>query len=357
MLSRKTSKAARLSPFPFTQRIPREIQKPYLIRIIPVGIMSSVVVEDFEADQVFGYTLVAIGTVVLYEYLTMFDSEIRFLWTRRFSFGGMLLFFCRYLPFMSVVQIYFFIASAVLHQPTCILGFKLSTCIVYVEFLLSILVLFTRAYAVWGLNKRILLFLALTYVGSIIGGYMSIHLFMRGVGSLPLAGTRGCLVQIANNDLWIALVGIIYSESLAFGLLLYKSIQHARELRNTRGIIGRLSSTNILSVMAKDGVAYFACNLAISTTNLFLLNNVNPDFQDIFIIMQGALENILCGRLLFHIYSLDDSASASSTLATATAMPWDATMFSSINDTGIVHAHTTSTFGSGVGFSERGMPF
>ncbi|KLO07300.1 hypothetical protein SCHPADRAFT_654780 [Schizopora paradoxa] len=292
----------------------------------------SAVVEDMEADQVFGYTLVAMGTIACYEYVIMFDSEVKFLWNRRVSFGGALLFLCRYLPpSMSAVQIYFFIASAVLHQPTCILGFKLSTCIVYVEFLLSILVLFTRAYAVWGLSKKILWFLALTYVGLIVGGYMSIHLFMTGVGSLPLADTRGCLVQVVNNDLWIALVGIIYSESLAFGLLLYKSIQHAREIKNVSDASGHPGSADILSIMARDGVAYFACNLAISTTNLFLLKNVNPDFQDIFIIMQGSLENILCGRLLFHIRDVNDSLGAADALESMKTLPWDAAIFKSTN--------------------------
>lgn len=66
--------------------------------------------------------------------------------------------------------------------------------------------------------------------GVIVGGSISVHLFMSGVGSLrsshvlvyvchwlnyvlALIGSSGCLVQIANDDLWIALAILIYSES------------------------------------------------------------------------------------------------------------------------------------------------
>ncbi|KLO09613.1 hypothetical protein SCHPADRAFT_557852 [Schizopora paradoxa] len=138
---------------------------------------------------------------------------------------------------------------------------------------------------------------------------------MKGVGSLHLFGTSGCLVQIVNDDLWIALVILICSEGLAFGLLVAKAMKYARELK----YVDRSNATrNILTVMAQDGIAYFACTLAITATNLFLLKNLNPDFQDIFIITQGALENILCGRLLFHVRVVQDTHESHGSWSTST---------------------------------------
>jgi len=285
-------------------------------------------IEDLAGDQVLGYTIVSVGSFVCYEYLIMLDHEIRYLWNRRISFGGALLFLCRYLPFTSLVQIYFFASATDLHQSNCITGFRTSTIITYIQFLLSILVLFTRAYAVWACSKRILCLLVLTYVGVIVGGTLSVVFFMRGVGSVPLIGSSGCLVQVVNDDLWIALTILIYSESLAFALLLIKALMHARELKN----VDRSSSKkDILSVMAQDGLAYFACNLAITSTNLFLLKNVNPDYQDIFIIIQGALENVLCSRLLFHIRIVSDLSDGSQTSRT-TLSSWRAAVPKSTSD-------------------------
>jgi len=80
--------------------------------------------------------------------------------------------------------------------------------------------------------------------------------------------------------------------------------------------------------MAKDGIAYFACNLAITSTNLFLLKNVNPDFQDIFIIVQGALENVLCSRLLFHVRAVNDTSVGTN----ASRLSWSAGMLSTAPD-------------------------
>lgn len=70
-----------------------------------------------------------------YEYVIMFDSEVswsfriqarsadcpfkvKYFWSRRISFGGALLFLCRYLPFMSsVVQIYCEYLFLLIHYP------------------------------------------------------------------------------------------------------------------------------------------------------------------------------------------------------------------------------------------------
>ncbi|KLO08896.1 hypothetical protein SCHPADRAFT_591576 [Schizopora paradoxa] len=293
-------------------------------------------IEDLRGDRILGYAIVLVATLVSYEYLIMLNKEIQYLWTQRLSFGGALFFLCRYLPFLSAIQIYLFASPLDLHQLNCIVGFRTNTCIVFVEFLLSIAVLFTRAYAVWGCTRRMRYFLALTYICVFIGGVTSIYLFMHGVRSirqsllclssltltslserciLPsvLIDSQGCLVQIVNNDLWIALVILIFSESLALGLLLTKYAKYSRELKRA----GCKSNRDIMKVMVHDGVAYFACNFVITTTNLFLLMHVNPDFQDIFLVTQGALENILCSRLFFHIRSANDASVTISQILTS----------------------------------------
>jgi len=240
--------------------------------------------EVFKGNQVFRYTIVSAATLVCYEYLIMLHNEIRYLWARRISFGGVLLFLCRYVPFASVFTVYVYISESLTdpNHSNCTAGFRASICIVYVQFLLSTLVLFTRAYAVWEGSMKILSLLVLSYAG---------------------ITSNGCIPEPLNNDLWIGLAILIFSESLAFGLLIIKSVRYARAFKNVARISSRKS---IMPVMVQDGIGYFACTLAITTANLIVLKGLTPAIQDCLFIMQSVLQDILCSRLMFHIRAVND---------------------------------------------------
>jgi len=177
------------------------------------------------------YTIVATVGLVTYEYLINLDNELRYLWGRRFTLGGVLLFLCRYVPLASALEIYVFITTTNLNSSHCLAGFRASTCIIYIEFTVSVLVLFTRAYAVWGGSCRILRVLVLIYAGAITGAAYSVFLHMRGVSSLDFNVSNGCLFEIANDNLKIALGILVFCESLALCLLIIKSVQYARAMK------------------------------------------------------------------------------------------------------------------------------
>ncbi|KLO08892.1 hypothetical protein SCHPADRAFT_908261 [Schizopora paradoxa] len=229
-----------------------------------------IVIQIAEGDQVFRYATVSAITLVCYEFLITLDNEIRFVWNRRISFGGALLLLCRYLPFGSFVQAYVYMIKDNLDTTTCIAGVRASACFLLIEFLLSALVLYTRAYAVWEGSKRILYLLVLTYAGVLVAGAYSVYMFLRGIKSLLVIWPNGCVPLPVNDDLWIALAILIVSESLSLGLLLIKSVKHAHALKNF-GIFHGNSKRRIISVMSHDGIGYFVCTLAITITNLVIL--------------------------------------------------------------------------------------
>jgi len=59
--------------------------------------------------------------------------------------------------------------------------------------------------------------------------------------------------------------------------------------------------------MTQDGIGYFACNLAITVTNLICLGLLSPDIKEFLLPAQAALQNALCNRLLFHIRTASES--------------------------------------------------
>ncbi|KLO11706.1 hypothetical protein SCHPADRAFT_941851 [Schizopora paradoxa] len=262
------------------------------------------IVTDFRDLQIYQYTMVATFALICYEYFIKLEAEVRYLWGRRFSFGGALLAMCRYLPFANYLQIYVYV-SVGLDPVGCVRGYRASACVVYVEFILSVTVLFTRAYAVWGGTRSVFTVLAFVYAGSIAGAAYSLFLFFRGVSLPPIQIPDGCLIQILNDDIWIALALLIFCESLALSLLLVRSLQHARDTKSLHdSSSGRPPS--ILTVMARDGMGYFACTLVITTSNLVVLARVTPNLRDFLLVTQSAIQGILCSRLLFHIHTVNE---------------------------------------------------
>ncbi|KLO06934.1 hypothetical protein SCHPADRAFT_672289 [Schizopora paradoxa] len=58
--------------------------------------------------------------------------------------------------------------------------------------------------------------------------------------------------------------------------------------------------------MVQDGIGYFACTLAITSANL-AVELLKPELRSLLFITQGALQNILCSRLLFHLRDVNES--------------------------------------------------
>jgi len=174
-----------------------------------------------------------------------------------------------------------------------------------VGFFIPILILPARAYAVWGLGRPVLIILAISYAASISGAAFLVWLYVKEMSEAPFRVGSGCIVQVKQVDIWTCLAILVFCETLALGLLVMKSIQHAKFTRDLDNGLSR--QRDILQVMARDGIGYFACNLAITIGNLICFERLPGDIKGILIPAQIALQNALCYRLLFHIRGTTES--------------------------------------------------
>ncbi|KLO07249.1 hypothetical protein SCHPADRAFT_894807 [Schizopora paradoxa] len=265
--------------------------------------------------KIFRLTTVANTCLVFYEYSIKFDDEVRYLWQRKPSFASTLLTFCRYLPIASTLEaLYSYVLMSNTSGSRCLKGVIANSSLIYIQFSVSVLVLFTRAYAVWGATRRMLYILTAIYAVASAGTSYSLYLHIRGYLPLDLHIGNGCVFVIGNTHIWYALVIHIGCETLALILLLIKSVQHASfmKMNNVRmpsagGGSGR-RSVNLLMVMAQDGIGYFLLNLAVTVTNVIVMMRVGTGLRDFLLTVHGALQNILCARLLFHLQIINDAA-------------------------------------------------
>ncbi|KLO08330.1 hypothetical protein SCHPADRAFT_613640 [Schizopora paradoxa] len=265
--------------------------------------LAALAAQAIRTFRFYQYSAVVTVCLVCYEYLIKFDDEVRYLWHRRFKLGGILLFLCRYLPFTAVLQIYLYVSTTDFNQLHCLAVVRTGACFIYAEFVLTLLVLSTRAYAVWSGALKVLIPLIFLCTGAIGGSSYTLYLFIKGLKSTPFHISSGCIMEIGNNDVWIELSILLFSESMTLGILLVKSFTHAKVLK---GLEPSNSRRSLLAVMTRDGIGYFACTVAITATNLFVLTGVTPNLRAFLLVTQGAMQNIMCSRLLFHTHSVNE---------------------------------------------------
>ncbi|KLO16439.1 hypothetical protein SCHPADRAFT_887785 [Schizopora paradoxa] len=329
--------------------------------------MSEILNQSATDTLVFRYTIVATTCFVTYEYLINLDYEIRYLWLRRLTFGSALLFFCRYLPIAQIyVSIVEYVLTSDLRPTHCKSLLKANSALVYLQFCLSNMVLYTRAYAVWSGNKRVLWTLVVTYVLSAVGTAYTVYRYVDGISVLGLKLWSGCIYLVTDHSIFYALIGSALMDSrtssfllsspshslsislgrllalsfvlltpkslpitstldlnlrmdaVALCLLLYKSVQHARVMKNIGIRHGTRTKVSLLTVMAQDGMAYFIFNIICTVANIIVLQRASDDYRDFLVTTQSCLQNTLCARLFFHIQTAHKSGSGSTGTITRT---------------------------------------
>ncbi|KLO16409.1 hypothetical protein SCHPADRAFT_212284 [Schizopora paradoxa] len=268
---------------------------------------------------VFRYTIIATTCFVVYEHLINFDSEVRFLWMRRFTFGSCLLFACRYLPIAQIcVATVEYVLTNDLSPSNCNSLLKANSSLVFLQYCLSIVVVYTRAYVVWACSKRVFASLLVACSLSGAGSAYAVYRFVRGIQYLGPHPWPGCIFLVTDQSIFYALIGGVFVDSFALCLLLYKSVQHTREMKN----VG-FHQVSLLTVMAQEGMTYFLLNIVCTLANTIVLQRASENYRDflmtyvvplsyldnaasyllishLFTSTQCCIQNVLCARLFFH---------------------------------------------------------
>ncbi|KLO15272.1 hypothetical protein SCHPADRAFT_273999 [Schizopora paradoxa] len=277
--------------------------------------LERVTAQDAEFLRIFRYTLVSAVALVAYEYFSTLRDEIRFLWNRRLTVGRILFFLNRYLPIMTVaLSSYTYLIITNSDNSTCHNLVNLTCILVYVDFIVALGVLFTRSYVVWGFDAHIRNILLLALMAGVAGSAYVLSLFIRGAILVPLSQSpysefdRGCVIFFTNDFNWINYALLIVFETMTLALLIVKSINNYRHLK---------ISDTLLNVMVKDGIGYFICNIAITAANMVILSRTTDFLRYFLLITQSVLENILCNRLILHVFIVHDARTKCSSIPLA----------------------------------------
>ncbi|KLO11028.1 hypothetical protein SCHPADRAFT_942423 [Schizopora paradoxa] len=176
------------------------------------------------------FMIVAAIAIQSYEYLIKFDDEVRYLWSRRLSLGGILLFLCRYLPFSSTFLLYVYLITKNFDPSHCRTIAIASMSIVYVQFLLAtstnpryaippilsrlmtnnLVVLLARSYAVWGGSKKVNVIMIIWVICVTIGSCYPLALYDRHLLPVGTHTAHGCLVKPGSSNVVLVEIDFIF---------------------------------------------------------------------------------------------------------------------------------------------------
>ncbi|KAI5122679.1 hypothetical protein M0805_007939 [Coniferiporia weirii] len=246
----------------------------------------------------------------VYDYALTFEEERRLVWPSRFSLAKTAFVLNRYIPFFALPGLLYIFAFAdpATSVDTCIRGARVfsfmdlaiyfnAECTLYTASLdcqadgaivESAVILYLRAYAVWGGDRRVFAVLVLEYMGFLAGGANFAMRFIWDITSAGFVIPRSGCVPTYNGKLnWPACVALLLSETFVLLVLVLKTLQV------------RFSAT--LNQILADGVVYYLLILSTTLANIFVLRLVPSPLCDFLLSLQAVLHSVLCNRLLLRI--------------------------------------------------------
>ncbi|KAJ3811152.1 hypothetical protein F5876DRAFT_76082 [Lentinula aff. lateritia] len=242
------------------------------------------------------------STIVIYDYLLTFDTEVERYWKQetRFSFATTLFYMNRYLNLLGLIPVilFDFWPNFILHHKGLVLisyngqihGQNLARCLAlnvyhwgYIFLVASVIdVLFIiRIYAIYGCSRRIVLYLSVLQVCVAGNSFFQLYLASKAIEKVdytsPLIDQVGCAdiisedvvcKDLAHNeayrstssllDMAYSWLGVVIFDVCVFGLTLWKT----SKMRAIHGGIG--------TIVMRDGTMYFGIVTLINSGNITL---------------------------------------------------------------------------------------
>ncbi|KIK51737.1 hypothetical protein GYMLUDRAFT_78067 [Collybiopsis luxurians FD-317 M1] len=207
------------------------------------------------------YWHMAAITLLFYDHILTFKTEIKCLWKRQSNISAHLFFLHRY--FNPITMIITFVTLFDNLPVSCKALSNLREGILIVAQLIVTIIMTLRVYALYGCSKRMLYFLlAVIAVLFTIAVIMTFTVHTNSPVSPPSTG--GCSTQLDFDRVYhagaaVAWMTIFSYDALLFGLAVYNAFITRQELRMIKSLKVRVS---LRVILLRDGDVMTAINLA-----------------------------------------------------------------------------------------------
>ncbi|EJC98497.1 uncharacterized protein FOMMEDRAFT_23728 [Fomitiporia mediterranea MF3/22] len=247
---------------------------------------------------------VATITVLTYDYLLTIGREKELIWPSRLSVVKILFLLNRYILFGAISGDLYLILSLDPSARGCITAFRICSAFTTAEYYFAELVLYTRAYAIWGRTRTALLMIIAVNLVLVPPGFYLISITLKATTSvnLPLFPT-GCIINMNRQPVIPAMVTVIVSEAIALIAVLVRA--------------AKMPQSMVMKQISNSGVFFSAIILCMTMANIIVLSAASPPISDLLLTPQAAVHSICCNRLILQIKGVPTQTQHSHVITTS----------------------------------------
>ncbi|KIM37494.1 hypothetical protein M413DRAFT_448541 [Hebeloma cylindrosporum] len=240
-------------------------------------------------EQLIQCTLVACGTLLIYDLLCTLDQEVAYAWAFPWSTGTFLFFLNRYLPFVDT-----FLSlklKLTMNSPeTCLTHYTVVTWFTVAGIILSEVVLLLRTYAIWGGNRSVLIILCISSALTFIPAIIVTEIELRSLRYIPTE-VLGCRLGAASSIIIVAYIALAFFETVVAiltGVRAYQTLRHSE----ARWIIQ----------LYQEGLLFYLYCLSISLANVLVPIFAPRFFSNWLATPQRVVHSVVANRVLLLIF-------------------------------------------------------
>ncbi|RDB18312.1 hypothetical protein Hypma_000493 [Hypsizygus marmoreus] len=238
------------------------------------------------------YINVASGAVFLTDYVQTFDMEVEHIWKSKMSIANVLFYLSRYLPFIDLPMVLYYALAPNISNKTCFQLYVISSGFTAFGIGVAESIMVLRTYALWGNNRRVLVFLMGLIAACYIPVIVFLVVFFRSLkyGDPPLPTVLGCYPTEGSIILFGDFAILMFLEATIMAMTLWIGYKRFRHSRNP-----------LVRTLYRDGIFYFVYLFLISAGNVIVLVAGPPEYVDLLNTFQRVMHSVLSTRTMLHV--------------------------------------------------------
>ncbi|KAF9029096.1 hypothetical protein BDZ89DRAFT_732617 [Hymenopellis radicata] len=260
--------------------------------------MESLVITGLQDIQATRYAALASGVIVLFEHIITFGDEIDLIWTNHWKAGNILFMINRYYTLACVIINFYGLFSPSISDSVSEVFFRWQGWTGLFSCMIAEVILQMRLYALYFLNKKVLLLMLSTFLLSTAAAGTIMGLALSGIKtseSHVLPGSPACVPVPGSipSYFYAFWIPILVFETLLCILALN------RAFTSEGAVFG--SARGLVHAMVRDSVFYFLVMFATYLTNLLVWLAGRVSLLEIPIAFSVTLSCVLTNRIVLNV--------------------------------------------------------
>jgi len=244
------------------------------------------------------FATLSASVIIVFDHLITLDQEIELIWRSSWSNGKLLFFLNRYYPLFTVIFNLYALFNTHLTSNLCLSWLQWQGWSGFVAIIVAELILQLRIYALYSLNKKVMIFMASFFLMSMAAAGTIMGLVLSSISATPhtIAWLEFCMPANVPRYLYAYWIPILTFESLLCGMAIMRGVKAFRDQESSF-----ISGTQLITILLRDSIIYFIIVFLTYLTNLLLWSTGAIGLIEVPVGFTMAMSSVMGSRLVLNV--------------------------------------------------------